>query len=82
VSENFPSHPRSVRFYTVAVFQHDGKRGPRFNAYTSLYNPQWPGCCLHHEVPGVDSRDAKKLAIAEHRERCMNGLPIEYEDSP
>lgn len=68
----------------VAVFGEMGTRRMRFRAYTLWYDPSWEGCCLHEisesriesAVPvGAMGRGrgsiAKKLAIAEHREKCV-----------
>jgi len=61
--------PTSPRF-RVAVFEHPKKRSVMLMAYTRDYNPAWPGCCLH-EVPAPNGDEAKRVAMAEHRERCM-----------
>jgi hypothetical protein len=62
-----PSRPRKL--IKVGVFPNDeGSSG--YRAYTTWYNPQWPGCC-EHEVEAVNGTEAKKLAIQEHKERCV-----------
>lgn len=56
---------------TVAVFEHPGNTRAKLMAYTRDYNTEWPGCCLHL-VEGIGA-EAKRLAMAEHREKCMGG---------
>jgi hypothetical protein len=53
----------------VGIFPFD-ERNTRFMAYTTWYNPQWKGCC-EHEVEAVNGTEAKRLAIQEHKERCL-----------
>lgn len=62
-----------AKTYTVAVFTHPGKRGPRYHAYTRVYNPQWKGCCLH-EVRAWTGAEAKRLAILGHKKKCVAAL--------
>lgn len=66
------SLPKKVKgFITVGVFTREGKRGGKqFSAYSRDYNPEWPGCC-EHLVPEESRKDAKKIAVAEHRARCL-----------
>jgi hypothetical protein len=45
-----------------------------YRAYTRWYNPQWKGCC-EHTVEAVNGTAAKKLAIEEHKERCLPDPP-------
>jgi hypothetical protein len=56
----------------VAVFGYPGKKAgvTRCNAYTRIYNPEWKGCCLH-QVDAPSGTEAKRLAIAEHRAKCL-----------
>jgi hypothetical protein len=54
----------------VGVFPFD-ERNTRFDAYTLWYNPQWKGCC-EHEVVATNGTEAKKLAIKEHKEQCVD----------
>ncbi len=54
----------------VGVFEHPGKRVTRLDAYTMWFSPLWPGCCLHRV--NVERRSqAKKAAMAEHRNKCV-----------
>ena len=55
----------------VAVFEHMGTRKVRFIAYTTWYNPEWEGCCLHGVKSGPH---AKAAAIEQHRSVCRRGL--------
>lgn len=56
--------------FTVGVFPIGWKRERRFTAYTVLYSPQWRGCC-EHIVTARNGREAKRLAIEEHRLFCI-----------
>lgn len=63
----------------VAVFEDVRKRSIRLNAYTMYYNREWSGCCMH--CVEIEKRtDAKKAAIKEHKEFCMN--PDYYRQHP
>jgi hypothetical protein len=62
---------RPLKLIKVGVFPFD-ERNTRFSAYTTWYNPQWKGCC-EHKVEALNGTEAKKLAIAEHKERCVDG---------
>jgi hypothetical protein len=42
--------------------------GRRFSAYTTWYNPQWPGC-IEYEIDAMNGTEAKKLAIKLRREK-------------
>jgi hypothetical protein len=65
-----PDDPRRpLHHVKVGIFPFDG-RNTRFMAYTTWYNPEWPGCC-EHEVEVFERRDAKAKAIQEHKERCV-----------
>ena len=44
--------------------------GNRQNAYTRDYNREWKGCC-EHEALAENGKEAKKLAIKEHRLSCI-----------
>ena len=58
----------------VAVFTHDRPgRKPMITAYTYWYNPSWEGCCLH-EVTAENGTQAKRMAIADHKARCLTHL--------
>lgn len=46
-----------------------GRKPTQFNAYTTWYNSEWKGCC-EHTIEAVNGTEAKKLAIAEHKENC------------
>ena len=59
-----------MKDFRVGVFEHPRRRGITLMAYTMYFNPDWDGCCLH-SVSAVNGAAAKKLATAEHRERCM-----------
>jgi hypothetical protein len=56
-----------VRVFKVGVFP---CRKASFTAYTTWYNPSWSECC-EHTVEAVNGTAAKKIAIQEHRERCI-----------
>ena len=57
--------------YRVGVFRMEGKRKPRYNAYTVWFNESWPGCCVHYIGREVGSGTAaKKRAIEEHKMKC------------
>lgn len=58
--------------FHVAVFEHPGRRKTRLYAYTQWYSPEWEGCCMHH-VHATSGAEAKKVAMAEHRAKCMGG---------
>lgn len=58
------------RMIKVGVFPFSETKPHRFNAYTLTYNPQWEGCC-EHTVEAKNGTEAKKLAIKEHKERCL-----------
>jgi hypothetical protein len=67
---------RQPKMIRVGVFPHKLYKNdvPRtFNAYTVWYNPSWKGCC-EHTVEAVNGTEAKKLAIQEHKERCLRLL--------
>lgn len=64
-----PRLPRK-KLITVGVFPFGEDRPHRFNAYTLWYNPEWQGCC-EHNVEAINGSEAKKLAIAEHKETCL-----------
>ena len=54
----------------VGVFSRQGSSGKiLYTAYTVWYNPQWPGCCEHTVRRG---KDAKRIAIKEHKQQCKN----------
>lgn len=54
----------------VAVFTHPREgRKPIITAYTLWYAPSWKPC-MHH-VPARNGTEAKKIAIRQHREHCM-----------
>lgn len=57
------------KWIKVGVFPFD-ERNTRFNAYTLWYNPNWKGCC-EHDVLALNGSQAKKAAIAEHKEMCV-----------
>lgn len=59
--------PKEIK---VGVFPFRETSTTRFNAYTTWYNPEWKGCC-EHTVSAVNGTEAKKLAIQEHKERCL-----------
>lgn len=64
-----PRFPQKKKF-KVGVFPFSESNNRRFNAYTTWYNPQWKGCC-EHIVATVNGTEAKKAAIAEHKEQCL-----------
>ena len=58
-------------FVKVGVFTEERPgRTTRISAYTRDYSSEWKGCC-EHLVPEEQRKDAKKIAIAEHKARCM-----------
>lgn len=54
----------------VGIFEHQRKRSISLVAYTNWYNGAWRGCC-EHAVTVSQRREAKAVALAEHRARCM-----------
>lgn len=56
--------------YRVGVFEHQRKRSILVTAYVTYFNPSWSGCCLHI-VRAESGQLAKKIAIAGHKELCM-----------
>lgn len=57
---------KATDFIKVGVFP----SGNRYRAYTCWYKADWGGCC-EHLIPVEQRKDARKLAIAEHKERCV-----------
>ena len=55
----------------VAVCEFPGVRKTRLLAYTQWYSPD-SSVCMHH-VRAATGAEAKKMAMAEHRARCMGG---------
>ena len=69
----FPELPEYIArtgAFKVGVFPLTSKRVPRFTAYTMWYNPTWKDCC-EHVVRAENGTEAKKLAIAEHKNDCQ-----------
>ena len=58
------------RWIKVGVFPFSEAKPRRFNAYTTWYNPQWKGCC-EHEVYATNGAEAKKMAVEEHKQLCI-----------
>ena len=67
-----PAAQREGEWMEVAVFGYPGKKPGtvRCFAYTRIYNPQWKGCCLH-QIDTTNGAEAKRLAIVEHRMKCL-----------
>jgi hypothetical protein len=65
----FSSAPDSL--IHVAVVETPGKRRPRLRAYTQWFAPHLLACW--HNVHASSGAEAKKLAMAEHRAKCMSG---------
>lgn len=59
-----------MKTFKVGVFLRVGIRKDSFTAYTTWYNPQWSGCC-EHTVDAVNGTEAKRLAISQHKEHCL-----------
>jgi len=60
-----------VKSFEVGVFTHERPgRKPLVTAYTTWYNPEWKGCCVH-KIDAENGTEAKKLAIRDHRNLCM-----------
>lgn len=63
----------------VGVFTHYSankkRRLPRVHAYTIWFNPSWEGCCMH-EVDACNGTEAKKIAIADHKARCLKEAQV------
>ena len=66
----FSSRPDELRH--VAVCEFPGKRKTRLLSYTMWYSPYSPNACMHH-VHAASGAEAKKMAMAEHRAKCMGG---------
>mgnify|MGYP001597823907 FL=1 len=64
-----------MRTYFVGVFEHDGKKGPKFMAYVRYFNPSWVGCCTHN-VSAENGATAKREAIGFHKLRVGCGAGI------
>lgn len=64
-----PRRALDPRTFKVGVFSFDD-RNTRFNAYTTWYNPSWSGCC-EHTVDAINGTEAKKMAIQEHKDQCV-----------
>jgi hypothetical protein len=65
----FSDHSQELRH--VGVQEFPGKRKTRLLAYTQWYPPE-AQICMHH-VHATSGAEAKKLAMAEHRAKCMGG---------
>jgi hypothetical protein len=61
-----------MKSFRVGVFEIEQGRRTVLLAYTREYSPSQQGCCLH-SVEATNGTEAKRAAIAEHRERCMKG---------
>lgn len=60
----------STKSYRVGVFKHERASGRAFYmAYVRDYNPAWDGCCVH-PIEAESGKEAKRVAIQEHKERC------------
>jgi hypothetical protein len=65
-----------LRRYDVMVFTHPrgseegGWRPPLILAYLRDANPGWEGCCMH-TVEALHGDGAKRIAVVEHKERCL-----------
>jgi hypothetical protein len=55
----------------VAVHESPGVRRVRLRAYVQYY-PPGATVCMHH-VHAATGAEAKRMAMAEHREKCMSG---------
>lgn len=58
-----------MKEFKVGVFTEQGTRKMKYSAYSLWYNPNWAGCC-EHTVYAKNGTDAKKLAIAQHKDLC------------
>lgn len=59
-----------MKSYRVAVFPSERTTKPRFIARSRVYDPSWPGCCVH-EITAKDCKKASALAMREHAIRCL-----------
>ncbi len=66
----FSSRPDELRHVAVAEFP--GKKKTRLLAYTQWYSPDSKSVCMHH-VHASTGAEAKRMAMAEHRAKCMGG---------
>ena len=64
-----------MTIFTVGVFA-PVKVGQKYLAYLSLYNPAWPGCCLH-KVEAPNGTRAKIEAINQHKKTCVKDGSLE-----
>lgn len=63
-----------LREFIVGVFaENQPGRKPKYSAYTTWYNPEWDGCCLHRVIAAT-GKEAKKIAIIKHKEDCMKTM--------
>ena len=67
MNKNSQRRALDPRTFKVGVFP---CRKESFTAYTTWYNPSWSGCC-EHTVEAVNGTQAKKIAIQEHKGRCV-----------
>ena len=54
---------------SFAVYAHEGKRGPKFMAYTLWYNEAWPGFVGNFIGMGTSRLDRMRDAINQARAR-------------
>jgi len=56
-----------MKKFKVGVFP---LKRSQFIAYTMWYSPTWTGCC-EHTVEAINGKEAKKIAINEHKNNCL-----------
>jgi hypothetical protein len=62
-----------VKTFKVGVFEFQRKRRVGLTAYTTWFSTAWNGCCLH-QVDAINGTEAKRLAMTQHRAKCMKGV--------
>lgn len=63
-----------MKEFSIGVFtEWRNGRKPKISAYSTWYNPDWKGCCVH-KVSADTGTEAKKMAIEDHKRKCMIGI--------
>jgi hypothetical protein len=66
------------KLFQVGVFTEfrDGRK-PLISAYTTWFNPEWEGCCVHG-IRANSGAEAKKMAIEDHKKRCLDKMEAKH----
>ena len=57
--------------FNVGVFCEQGKRTVKYYAYTNSYRIDWEGSCKHKHIAAKDVKEAKRIAIRDHKRLCL-----------